>query len=65
MSSRYGMCCGCVQGKVKVVTENRTGVYLEPTPNYDSHMAKSSLDITPASQQQLYELYQVSLSDQY
>ena len=54
----------CVQGKVKVVAENRTGVHLEPTPNYDSHMAKSSLDVTPASQQQLYELYQVRPRDQ-
>ena len=57
------VCCGRVQGKVKVVAENRTVVHLDPTPNYDSHMAKSSLDVTPASQQQLYELYQVRLID--
>ncbi|XP_070191926.1 uncharacterized protein [Littorina saxatilis] len=50
-----------MKGRVKVVAENRTGPPLEPTPNYDSHMAKSSLDITPASHQQLYELYQIYL----
>ncbi|KAL8603718.1 hypothetical protein ACOMHN_024334 [Nucella lapillus] len=50
-----------MKGKVKAVTENRSGPSLEPTPNYDCHMAKSSLDITPNSSQQLYELYQVYL----
>lgn len=50
-----------MKGKVKAVTENRTGPSLEPSPNYDCHMAKSSLDITPISSQQLYELYQVYL----
>jgi hypothetical protein len=47
------------QGRVKVVAENRSGVHADPTPKYDSHMAKSSLDQSPASEKQIFELYQV------
>ncbi|XP_076447263.1 uncharacterized protein LOC143284476 isoform X2 [Babylonia areolata] len=50
-----------MKGKVKAVTENRSGPSLEPTPNYDCHMAKCSLDVSPDSQQQFYELYQMYL----
>ncbi|KAL5013859.1 hypothetical protein ScPMuIL_008129 [Solemya velum] len=48
-----------MKGHVKAVTENRSDIYLEPTPNFDCHVIKNiQLDINPASTTQLYQLTQ-------
>ena len=52
----------CVQGRVKAVTENRTGMPLEPTPHYDCHVAKNSQDVGSSFPQQLHDLSQVSIA---
>jgi len=51
------------QGKVKFMVENRSGTPLEPSPNYDCHLLKTSnIDMSAASPQYVYECTQVCCS---
>ncbi|XP_064607510.1 uncharacterized protein LOC135471974 isoform X2 [Liolophura sinensis] len=51
-----------MKGKIKTVTENRSSVYLEPTPNYDCHISKSILtESTTVSPGREYESTQIYL----
>ena len=51
----------CLQGKVKSMVENPGGEPLDPTPNYDCHVAKSSNIPPSASPQATFESTQVRI----